>query len=183
MIRAFGPGEPAQWLVAAAMKMGTAANSRSARARSRWSATHVSACARVIAPCSRQTSAARSDSAPRLGERPCWVSQRVDDLVGPVARGLPVLERQGIRVADAELAAWPALPRQRDHLIADVDPHHSYTLTRQLGDGPPGTAADVDHECALGGTQQLVGAGAQCGGAGTLVDGVELGDEGLGCFA
>ena len=125
---------------------------------------------------------ARSENAPRLGERPSRVSQRVDDLVGPVARGLPVLERQGIRVADAELAVRPALPRQRDHLIADVDPHHPDALIRQLGDSPPGTAADVDHLRALGGTQQLVRAGAQRGGAGTLVDGVELRDDGLDCF-
>jgi hypothetical protein len=71
-------------------------------------------------------------------------------------RYLPILKRQGIRVADAELAVRPALPRQSDHLIVDVDPHHPYALIRQLGNGPPGTAADVDHERALGGTQQLV---------------------------
>ena len=57
-------------------------------------------------------------------------------------------------------------PRQRDHLIADVDPRHPDALIRQLGDSPPGTAADVDHLRALGGTQQLVRAGAQRGGAG-----------------
>jgi hypothetical protein len=96
---------------------------------------------------------------------PQRVSQRVDDLVGPVARGLPVPERQGIRVADPELAVRPARPRQRDHLIADVDSHHPYAADRQLGDGPPGTAAGVDHERALGGTQQLVRAGPQRAGA------------------
>ena len=52
-------GRASQGLAAAAMKIGTAANSRSILARSRWSAIHASACARAIAPCSQQTSARR----------------------------------------------------------------------------------------------------------------------------
>src|SRR5258706_4426523 len=90
------------------------------------------------------------------------------ETLGPVAIQYTILERERSGCRKAKVPIGVTLARNRNHLLADVDPNRLDTAPSQIVNDPTGSTAHVNHHAPFTSIKQFIRAFAQlprCGQA------------------